>query len=103
MPAHTVRFKQVDVLTSVPFKGNPLAVRCDADAPDTRHMQPVTHWNSKLTTALRRDDRQWHVPAALNRATLAYTTARTRLAPVRIRAMPLPATLNRKPPHRLHD
>ena len=31
MQLRTVRFKQVDVFTSVPFKGNPLAVVFDAD------------------------------------------------------------------------
>ncbi|HZZ09546.1 MAG TPA: PhzF family phenazine biosynthesis protein, partial [Paraburkholderia sp.] len=38
MPATTVRFKQVDVFTSVPFKGNPLAVVFDADHLDTDQM-----------------------------------------------------------------
>ena len=35
MPARTVRFKQVDVFISVPFKGNPLAVVFDADQLDS--------------------------------------------------------------------
>ncbi|HZZ12842.1 MAG TPA: PhzF family phenazine biosynthesis protein [Paraburkholderia sp.] len=44
MPATTVRFKQVDVFTSVPFKGNPLAVVFDADHLDTDQMQSIAHW-----------------------------------------------------------
>ncbi|TDY25772.1 PhzF family phenazine biosynthesis protein [Paraburkholderia sp. BL6665CI2N2] len=50
MPAHTVRFKQVDVFTSVPFKGNPLAVVFDADALDTTQMQAIAHWTNLSET-----------------------------------------------------
>lgn len=39
MTAHTVGFKQVDMFTSVPFRGNPLAVVFDADALDADQMQ----------------------------------------------------------------
>ncbi|WP_233828966.1 PhzF family phenazine biosynthesis protein [Paraburkholderia sp. ZP32-5] len=50
MPAHTVRFKQVDVFTSTPFKGNPLAVVFDADALDTTQMQAIARWTNLSET-----------------------------------------------------
>ncbi|OAJ51315.1 phenazine biosynthesis, PhzF family protein [Paraburkholderia ginsengiterrae] len=50
MPAHTVRFKQVDVFTSVPFKGNPLAVVFDADTLDTTQMQAIARWTNLSET-----------------------------------------------------
>lgn len=50
MPAHTVRFKQVDVFTSVPFKGNPLAVVFDADTLDAAQMQAIAHWTNLSET-----------------------------------------------------
>ncbi|HEY2021415.1 PhzF family phenazine biosynthesis protein [Paraburkholderia sp.] len=50
MPAHTVRFKQVDVFTSTPFKGNPLAVVFDADALDTAQMQAIARWTNLSET-----------------------------------------------------
>src|SRR5471032_1256900 len=50
MPAHIVRFKQVDVFTSVPFKGNPLAVVFDADALDATQMQAIAHWTNLSET-----------------------------------------------------
>jgi PhzF family phenazine biosynthesis protein len=50
MPAHIVRFKQVDVFTSVPFKGNPLAVVFDADALDDEQMQSIAHWTNLSET-----------------------------------------------------
>jgi PhzF family phenazine biosynthesis protein len=50
MPAHTVRFKQVDVFTQVPFKGNPLAVVFDADALGTTQMQAIAHWTNLSET-----------------------------------------------------
>ena len=50
MPAHTARFKQVDVFTSVPFKGNPLAVVFDADALDADQMQAIAHWTNLSET-----------------------------------------------------
>lgn len=55
MPARTVRFKQVDVFTAVPFKGNPLAVVFDADALDDAQMQAIAHWTnlSETTFILR--------------------------------------------------
>ncbi|CAE6700694.1 PhzF family phenazine biosynthesis protein [Paraburkholderia haematera] len=50
MPANFVRFKQVDVFTSVPFKGNPLAVVFDADALDADQMQAIAHWTNLSET-----------------------------------------------------
>lgn len=50
MPAHTVRFKQVDVFTSVPFKGNPLAVVFDADELDAEQMQSIARWTNLSET-----------------------------------------------------
>lgn len=50
MPANTVRFKQVDVFTSVPFKGNPLAVIFDADTLSAEHMQAIAHWTNLSET-----------------------------------------------------
>ena len=50
MPAHTVRFKQVDVFTSVPFKGNPLAVVFDADELDAKQMQAIAQWTNLSET-----------------------------------------------------
>ncbi len=55
MPASIVRFKQVDVFTSVPFKGNPLAVVFDADDLSTDAMQAIARWtNLSETTFLQR-------------------------------------------------
>ncbi|WOD18889.1 PhzF family phenazine biosynthesis protein [Paraburkholderia kirstenboschensis] len=50
MPANTVRFKQVDVFTSVPFKGNPLAVVFDADTLSADQMQAIAHWTNLSET-----------------------------------------------------
>lgn len=50
MPARTVRFKQVDVFTAVPFKGNPLAVIFDADDLDAAQMQAIARWTNLSET-----------------------------------------------------
>nr|WKF58860.1 Trans-2,3-dihydro-3-hydroxyanthranilate isomerase [Paraburkholderia busanensis] len=50
MPANIVRFKQVDVFTSVPFKGNPLAVVFDADTLDANQMQAIACWTNLSET-----------------------------------------------------
>ncbi|CAE6721414.1 hypothetical protein R69927_02994 [Paraburkholderia domus] len=42
MPANTVRFKQIDVFTSVPVKGNPLAAVFDAE-PDAAALAASSH------------------------------------------------------------
>ena len=58
MHAQTVRFRQVDVFTSVPFKGNPLAVIFDADDLSTDDMQAIARWTnlSETTFLLRPTD-----------------------------------------------
>ena len=38
------RFAMVDVFSSVPFRGNPLAVVVDAEGMSTDQMQTVTRW-----------------------------------------------------------
>ena len=50
----TRRFKQVDVFTSVPFKGNPLAVVLGADGLTDAQMHAVARWTnlSETTFAL---------------------------------------------------
>jgi PhzF family phenazine biosynthesis protein len=48
------RFKQVDVFTSVPFKGNPLAVVLNADGLSDQQMHAIARWTnlSETTFAL---------------------------------------------------
>lgn len=46
----TVRFKQVDVFSPAPFKGNPLAVVFDADELDTAQMQAIARWTNLSET-----------------------------------------------------
>jgi PhzF family phenazine biosynthesis protein len=48
------RFKQVDVFTSVPFKGNPLAVVLNADGISDAQMHAIARWTnlSETTFAL---------------------------------------------------
>jgi PhzF family phenazine biosynthesis protein len=72
MPARTVRFRQVDVFTSVAFKGNPLAVVFDADDLSTDAMQAIARWTnlSETTFLLRPTD-----PAADYRVRI-FTTSR---------------------------
>lgn len=43
-------FKQVDVFTTVPFKGNPVAVVLEADGLSTRQMQQIAHWTNLSET-----------------------------------------------------
>ncbi len=50
MSQRSVRFKQVDVFTSVPFKGNPLAVVFDADGLDSAQMQAIARWTNLSET-----------------------------------------------------
>jgi PhzF family phenazine biosynthesis protein len=50
MTHRTVQFKQVDVFTSVPFKGNPLAVIFDADGLPTERMQAIARWTNLSET-----------------------------------------------------
>jgi PhzF family phenazine biosynthesis protein len=44
------RFRQVDVFTSVPFKGNPLAVIFDADDLTAMQMQAIARWTNLSET-----------------------------------------------------
>jgi PhzF family phenazine biosynthesis protein len=48
-PNH-VRFRQVDVFTAAPFKGNPLAVVFDAEHLDTAQMQAIARWTNLSET-----------------------------------------------------
>lgn len=43
-------FQQVDVFTSVPFKGNPVAVVLDADSLTTAQMQSIANWTNLSET-----------------------------------------------------
>lgn len=43
-------FKQVDVFTSVPFKGNPVAVVLDADGLSAEEMQAFANWTNLSET-----------------------------------------------------
>jgi PhzF family phenazine biosynthesis protein len=47
----TSTFRQVDVFTSVPFRGNPLAVLLDADDLDAAAMQRIAAWTNLSETA----------------------------------------------------
>ncbi len=49
-PGATRRFKQVDVFSQVPFKGNPLAVVLDAEGLDTARMQAIARWTNLAET-----------------------------------------------------
>lgn len=46
----TLKFKQVDVFTATPFKGNPVAVIFGADGLDTAQMQRIAHWTNLSET-----------------------------------------------------
>ena len=53
-PARTIctsTFRQVDVFTSVPFRGNPVAVLLDADDLDAAEMQRIAAWTNLSETA----------------------------------------------------
>jgi PhzF family phenazine biosynthesis protein len=43
-------FRQVDVFTAVPFKGNPVAVVLDGDALSSEQMQSIAHWTNLSET-----------------------------------------------------
>lgn len=56
--ASPLEFKQVDVFTSVPFLGNPVAVVIGAEALDTGAMQRIARWtNLSETTFLLKSER----------------------------------------------
>jgi PhzF family phenazine biosynthesis protein len=44
------RFKQVDVFTNLPFRGNPVAVVLEADGMSTEQMQQVANWTNLSET-----------------------------------------------------
>jgi PhzF family phenazine biosynthesis protein len=44
------RFRQVDVFTAVPYKGNPVAVVLDGDGLDTAQMQAIARWTNLSET-----------------------------------------------------
>jgi PhzF family phenazine biosynthesis protein len=44
------RFKQVDVFTAQPFRGNPVAVVIDAEGLDTATMQRIANWTNLSET-----------------------------------------------------
>ena len=46
----TVRFKQVDVFSRVPFRGNPVAVVLEAKGLSTEEMQRVAAWTNLSET-----------------------------------------------------
>lgn len=46
----TRRFKQIDVFTAVPLKGNPLAVILDADGLGDAQMQSIARWTNLSET-----------------------------------------------------
>lgn len=43
-------FRQVDVFTRIPFKGNPVAVVFDADRLETQQMQAIANWTNLSET-----------------------------------------------------
>src|SRR2546423_4139341 len=45
-----LEFRQVDVFTAVPFKGNPVAVVHDADRLSTEQMQGIAGWTNLSET-----------------------------------------------------
>jgi PhzF family phenazine biosynthesis protein len=46
----TVRFKQVDVFTAIPFRGNPVAVVLEGEGLDTAQMQHIARWTNLSET-----------------------------------------------------
>lgn len=44
------RFSQVDVFTTTPYAGNPVAVVLDAEELDTETMQRFSHWTNLSET-----------------------------------------------------
>ena len=58
-----MRFKQVDVFTSRPFLGNPVAVVLDAEGLDTAQMQRIAGWTnlSETTFLLKSDQADYRV------------------------------------------
>ena len=69
-------FKQVDVFTHSPFKGNPVAVVLDADGLSTEQMQQVANWTNLSETtfvvAVTDPGADYHVRIFTPRAELPF-------------------------------
>jgi PhzF family phenazine biosynthesis protein len=50
MTTRSLAFRQVDVFTAVPFKGNPVAVVLDGDAVSSAEMQAIAAWTNLSET-----------------------------------------------------
>lgn len=50
LSSRRIPFKQVDVFTDVPFKGNPVAVVLDGDGLSTSQMQSIANWTNLSET-----------------------------------------------------
>src|SRR5215467_6433887 len=48
----SLNFQQVDVFTTVPFKGNPVAVVLDGDTLSSEEMQSIAAWTNLSETTL---------------------------------------------------
>ncbi|MDB5952745.1 MAG: Phenazine biosynthesis protein PhzF, partial [Massilia sp.] len=70
------RFKQVDVFTQVPLRGNPVAVVLDADGMSTEQMQQVANWTNLSETtfvvAVTEPGADYHVRIFTPRAELPF-------------------------------
>ena len=47
---HAASFRQVDVFTDEPYRGNPVAVVLDGDGVSTREMQRFANWTNLSET-----------------------------------------------------
>lgn len=61
----SIALKTVDVFTSIPFLGNPVAVALDGSALDAEHMQRIARWTNLSETTfivpVTRDGADYHV------------------------------------------
>jgi len=48
-----IAFQQVDVFTSTPFKGNPVAVVLDTEGLSTADMQTIANWTNPYCPNIR--------------------------------------------------
>lgn len=49
------RFRQVDVFTTEPYNGNPVAVVLDGDGLSTAQMQAIARWTNLSETTYEND------------------------------------------------
>lgn len=49
------RFRQVDVFTTEPYNGNPVAVVLDGDGLSTAQMQVIARWTNLSETTYEND------------------------------------------------